>query len=273
MNEPKQIQAIPAIIGGAPAEHHLGFFNRVKSHVLTYVVDKLDERSTRIQTVFNDFIEAYADEDTLWKKEQGSEYTPLILETDEKRDQLVSGIYAGLKYYHYVGSESQKRAADKLLSKWTLFKISMKDQYEEEVDKVKQFVESLEQEADLILSVTTLGMSDHMARLKAYNLACMSLINQRNAERAQFETGAMENARRTTEAAYRAVAQTINSFAAVTFDGTSGPYDEAIDMINTDIEYYKKFLKAKEAEAAQEKAAAKVEMSSEENEETGEAEA
>jgi hypothetical protein len=35
------------------------------------------------------------------------------------------------------------------------------------------------------------------------------------------------------------MAQTINSFAVVTFDGISGPYDEAIDIINADIEYYK----------------------------------
>ena len=236
LNEPKQIIAIPASIGKEPAKLHLSFFGRIRDHVQTFIVEKLDERSRRVQTVFNDFIEAYAEEETLHKREQGSEYLPLIAEAEQKCRQYVNGIYAGLSYYYYIGTDAEKQAANKMLEKWAKNKLSTQ---EYQGERLRQFIEDVEQEADLILAVNTLRLGEHTARLKATNLSCISLINQCNNERKEIDKETMDNARKLTESTYRDMAQTINSFAVVTFDGISGPYDEAIDIINADIEYYK----------------------------------
>lgn len=215
---------------------HLSFFGRIRNHVQTFIVEKLDERSRRVQTVFNDFIEAYAEEETLYKREQGSEYVPLIAEAEQKCHQYVNGIYAGLSYYHFIGTDAEKQAANKMLEKWVQNKLSTQ---EYQGERLRQFIEDVEQEADLIMAVNTLHLGEHVARLKAFNLSCISLVNQCNNERKQIDKETMDNARKLTESTYKDMAQTINSFAVVTFDGISGPYDEAIDIINADIEYYK----------------------------------
>lgn len=245
MAEPKTVTPFVAVISGVPAVRHLSYYNRIKKRVQGFVIDDNEELvPQRFKTIFETFKTCLTAEDALWKKSQASDYTPQIQEADANRDTYVSGIHAGLNYYHFIGTEQEKQAADRILAKWQLYKISTADKYEDEGEKLSQLDDDVTNDIVLSQAVTLLNMTAHFAQMKQYNERCINLINQRNWERAGTEKKAMENARKATDAAYKALVASINSFADVYFgdEGLGQLFEQCITAINADIDYYKRYV-------------------------------
>ena len=57
----------------------------------------------------------------------------------------------------------------------------------------------------------------------------------------------MGKARAVTDAAYEDAVTVLNAFAVTEFNGQSSPYDEIIRIINSDIDYYSKYVFASTA--------------------------
>ena len=91
-------------------------------------------------------------------------------------------------------------------------------------------------------ALTALGLVGQVRTLGEQNEQCRRLVNQRNEQRSFTDNQAMQKARKVTDAAYADFVMMLNAYNVVSLGTSQGQYEQAIQIINADIDYYKQWV-------------------------------
>ena len=91
-------------------------------------------------------------------------------------------------------------------------------------------------------ALTVLGLVGQVRTLGEQNERCRRLVNQRNEQRSFTDNQTMQKARKVTDAAYADFVMMLNAYNVVSLGTSQGQYEQAIQIINADIDYYKQWV-------------------------------
>lgn len=239
----QQITLFGSEIVRLPHNRHLSFMQRMVERTQEQLVKNLpDGCPDNLKAACTTLKQRVAQEDVAFKKQLGSDLTPQIKAADEERDNTLSGIRTLCEAYTKIGTDDQKAGAAVVLKYIALYKVLGTDSYEDEGIKLQQLCDDSVKVFDFASAVTKCGLTSLFATLKRQNDACRTLINQRNEERAEQDPQAMNKCRAATDEAYADFTLLLNAYAVVENEEGYSRFNQAIAVINADIDYYKQWV-------------------------------
>lgn len=239
----KQVTPFLSAIDSLSHAKHLSYMLRIVDRAQNYLFTPLGEDfPENFKTLYFDLRSAVNGEDSAFKAQRGSDYTAQIKDADNIRDNTLSGIRSMLDALSRIGTDEQKAAVVKVQKQLDLYKLKSTDSYEEEGIKIQQFCADCKRNYQLELALKACGLYDQMKTLDEQNETCRKLVNQRNEERSYTDNQAMQKARKVTDAAYADFVMMLNAYNVVSVGSSQGQYEQAIAVINADIDYYKQWV-------------------------------
>lgn len=239
----KQVNQFLSEISHLSHAKHLSYMLRIDDRAREYLYKPLgDDFPENFKKIYSVLINAVADEDAAFKAQRGSDYTARIKEADDLRDNTLSGIRSMLDALSRIGTDEQKAAVVKVQKQLDLYKLKSTDSYEEEGIKIQQFCADCKRNYQIEKALKALNLYEQMQTLDEQNETCRTLVNQRNEERSYTDNQAMQKARKVTDAAYADFVMMLNAYNVVSFGTSQGQYEQAIAVINADIDYYKQWV-------------------------------
>ena len=215
---------------------HLSWMKRFQERLL-----QIANTPARLASVINTFQSAVGSEDEAYLVITKSDLTAPIEEADKARDNTYSGMTSMLDFMKRLGTAEQQQAAERVIERVNYHNVKISDRYEDENEKIAQLVQDLKG-GTLAADIATLNLTAPVALLEQQNQQVISLMMQRQGDRSTQESNVMGKARAVTDAAYEDAVTVLNAFAVTEFNGQSSPYDEIIRIINSDIDYYSKYV-------------------------------
>ena len=215
---------------------HISWMKRFQERLL-----QIANAPARLASVINTFQSAVGSEDEAYLVITKSDLTAPIEEADKARDNTYSGMTSMLDFMKRLGTADQQQAAERVIERVNYHNVKISDRYEDENEKIAQLVQDLKG-GTLAADIATLNLTAPVALLEQQNQQVISLMMQRQGDRSTQESNVMGKARAVTDAAYEDAVTVLNAFAVTEFNGQSSPYDEIIRIINSDIDYYSKYV-------------------------------
>ena len=231
-----QIYSNCSLISRQKNIRHLSWMKRFQERLL-----QIANAPARLASVINTFQSAVGSEDQAYLVITKSDLTAPIEEADKARDNTYSGMTSMLDFMKRLGTADQQQAAERVIERVNYHNVKISDRYEDENEKIAQLVQDLKG-GTLAADIATLNLTATVALLEQQNQQVISLMMQRQGDRSTQESNAMGKARAVTDAAYEDAVTVLNAFAVTEFNGQSSPYDEIIRIINSDIDYYSKYV-------------------------------
>ena len=231
-----QIYSNCSLISRQKNIRHLSWMKRFLERLL-----QIANAPARLASVINTFQSAVGSEDQAYLVITKSDLTAPIEEADKARDNTYSGMTSMLDFMKRLGTADQQQAAERVIERVNYHNVKISDRYEDENEKIAQLVQDLKG-GTLAADIATLNLTATVALLEQQNQQVISLMMQRQGDRSTQESNAMGKARAVTDAAYEDAVTVLNAFAVTEFNGQSSPYDEIIRIINSDIDYYSKYV-------------------------------
>ena len=231
-----QINSFFSAISRQKNIRHLSWMKRFQERLL-----QIANAPARLASVINTFQSAVGSEDQAYLVITKSDLTAPIEEADKARDNTYSGMTSMLDFMKRLGTADQQQAAERVIERVNYHNVKISDRYEDENEKIAQLVQDLKG-GTLAADIATLNLTATVALLEQQNQQVISLMMQRQGDRSTQESNAMGKARAVTDAAYEDAVTVLNAFAVTEFNGQSSPYDEIIRIINSDIDYYSKYV-------------------------------
>ena len=236
-----QIPSINYVVQRQKNIRHLSWMKRFQERLL-----QIANTPARLASVINTFQSAVGSEDEAYLVITKSDLTAPIEEADKARDNTYSGMTSMLDFMKRLGTADQQQAAERVIERVNYHNVKISDRYEDENEKIAQLVQDLKG-GTLAADIATLNLTAPVALLEQQNQQVISLMMQRQGDRSTQESNVMGKARAVTDAAYEDAVTVLNAFAVTEFNGQSSPYDEIIRIINSDIDYYSKYVFASTA--------------------------
>lgn len=215
---------------------HLSWMKRFLERLL-----QIANPPARLANTINAYQSAVGSEDQAYLVITKSDLTAPIEEADKARDNTYSGMTSMLDFMKRLGTADQQQAAERVIERVNYHNVKISDRYEDENEKMAQLVQDLKG-GTLAADIATLNLTATVALLEQQNQQVISLMMQRQGDRSTQESNVMGKARAATDAAYEDAVMVLNAFAVTEFNGQSSPYDEIIRIINSDIDYYWKYV-------------------------------
>jgi hypothetical protein len=233
----KQVMGILGRLHEQSHTRHLTFAQRIADRVKTLIIDVLGANCpAQVTNAYTGYQGAVDYEDDTFKIITKSPRTEEIQAADTTRDNTWSGVLNYLDFMQRLGSAEQQAAAKRVLERAQSYKIVNNARYEDQNTNTMQWIQQCE--GVLAADITTLNMGQYISKLKTETQAVIDLIGLRNQEMANIDPKAMQPARQATEDAYVLLVGVLNAHAITECVGGVSPYDEAINVINSDIDYY-----------------------------------
>ena len=231
-----QIPSINYVVQRQKNIRHISWMKRFLERLL-----QIANTPARLASVINTFQSAVGSEDEAYLVITKSDLTAPIEEADKARDNTYSGMTSMLDFMKRLGTADQQQAAERVIERVNYHNVKISDRYEDENEKISQLVQDLKG-GTLAADIATLNLTATVALLEQQNQQVISLMMQRQGDRSTQESNVMGKARAVTDAAYEDAVMVLNAFAVTEFNGQSSPYDEIIRIINSDIDYYWKYV-------------------------------
>lgn len=222
---------------------HLSFMQRANERFHTYLTEAFaNALPANLAAAVQLHDTCLSTEDNAYKKNLGSDLTGQLEKADTSRDETLSGIRLMSEALLRIGTPEQKAYAQQVLKKMELYKLSSSDNYEDEGIKVQQLCQDFTTDPALVAAAAACNLTDQFTLLNEQNEECRRLVNARNVERSGTDNQAMNKARKALDAAFADLAMLLNAYNVITFNGTTGTYDQCISVMNADIAYYKQWV-------------------------------
>ena len=222
---------------------HLSFMQRANERLHSYLVEAFGNTlPANLAAAVQRHDTCLSTEDSAYKKQLGSDLTALLEKADTSRDDTLNGIRMMCEALLRIGTAEQKAYAQQVLKQMDLYKVSASDSYEDEGIKVQQLCHDFTTDEGLVAAATACNLSGQFTVLNDQNEECRRLVNARNVERSGIDNQAMNKARKALDAAFSDLAMLVNAYNVVTFNGSTGTYDQCISVMNADIAYYKQWV-------------------------------
>ena len=217
----------------------LGYFGQIKD-----IVTQDAQVVTALDTVWTAFMAAYATFDDAYAQARKWLQTEEVDELDKARDGALRGFLNTGKAMLSSPNVTKQTAAKYLMFIRDKYSLSASDEYMKETTAISQMIQEMEGDAQAVAALTTTGLDEWLADLKAKNAAFLTKMNERTAEQAGQQKGIVRDSRLAAEAAYRNVVKLLNAMAICEVPA-GVDYAPAIDHLNAEVEHYRQILARK----------------------------
>ena len=224
---------------------HFQFMTDVKNSIETATPAALG-----LEPVYRGFKTKYNRLNAALAVDRGSTFTEKINDSDEKRDRYWSAVNGRLTATLHCPIAEEVEAAKALKRIFDLYGNVRKMSYNEETAALTNLTEDYEKPKNAA-HCQTVGITHWVAGLKQENKNTQELINARNAELANKESGDVKAERAGIDPEYNKIVERLNAMA--TLDMASPEAQDFIRQLNQRIIYYNDTLAAREGRNASEK--------------------
>lgn len=217
---------------------HYQFITEFKTRV-----DTATPATLNIETKMPEFNTAYSNMDTVYKKNNSSDFTPLISGADVKRDRYWSAIFMRLRATIMGPDEAEVKAAEKLKALFDLHGNVRTMPLKGESAVLTNLVQALERPKNAGYC-TTVGISNWVVALKTENLSVQDLTEQRRQETVDQDNEEYKLLREAVDTAYEKIVSRMN--ALVELEMSTPEIDNFIELTNNQISDYETELAARQ---------------------------
>ena len=165
--------------------------------------------------------------DDLFQQEQSSGITQELIDLDARRDKAFMGIKANLEAYNYHYDDRMESAARSLLFNLNNYGTNIpRMNYQAETAVIDSMLSDWETETNLINAVTTTGLTDWIAELKAGNEAFNARYLARVSESAANPATSFTSVREVATNAYKVLTAHVEAHATL---GSNATHQELVN--------------------------------------------
>lgn len=209
---------------------HFQFITDVKDGI-----DKATPAVLNLETIYPKLEAAYQQLDKVLRVDTGSVKTEQLAEADTRRDNTWSALNLRVKANLLSPIQKEVDAARLIKRVIDLYGNVSRLSYNEETGLITNLVDDLEKEENTA-HCATLGITRWIAALKEQNEAFQSLLNERNKEYANKESGDVRAARALVDPVYNEIVTRLNALVTLNMAGTE--IQDFIKELNQKIKYY-----------------------------------
>ncbi|KJF42266.1 DUF6261 family protein [Draconibacterium sediminis] len=217
---------------------HYQFITEFKTRI-----DTVTPAILNIETKMPDFNTAYDAMDTVYKKSNSSDFTPLIGGADVRRDRYWSAIYMRLRSTLMGPIESEVEAAEKLKALFDLHGNVRQMPLKGESAALTNLIQDLESR-DFGGYCNTVGILPWIEALKTENLLVQNLMEERRQESVNQNSEDYKLLRKAVDIAYENIVSRIN--ALVELEMSTPEIENFIELTNNQITDYENELTARQ---------------------------
>lgn len=217
------------------------FSTRLKAAAFTH---------TGLKALVDDFAAALAEEDKYLQLSRASSLSAEISEADGERDKCYLTVKQVASVWAGQSLDPQATAAKAVKRVVDTYKIDVRSQLDEESGKLTNFITDITT-TEMAAHLTTLGLTETVAKMKEANEKVKELLASRADERAQQVAGALKAARLRCDEIYDQLTKLIEGLSVAAEDTT--PYTTFIAGWNEEIERVKQQTSKKAATKNEEK--------------------
>lgn len=233
-------------------EEHFQFFTEFQTLVGRYDAQKLN-----ISASYAEFVNAYAQENSVLLQIRKSATTYNISELDNDREEMFRGIVFGVKSAQYHFNDTVRTAANRLAIIMAQYGNIERKSYNDESAAIGKLIQ--EARGTYAADFAATGLTEWINNLELKNKAFLDLLNKRYTEETTKTESNMKIARAATNACFYTIADRIDALALI--NGAKA-YQPFIDELNVRTEKYSNIVaqrKGKRKAAAEKAEAAKTE--------------
>lgn len=216
---------------------HYQFMTDVKN-----AIEAATPAALNMETVYPEFNTAHENLNSALLVDQGSTKTEQLIALDLKRDRTWSAVYARVRATLLCPVEEEVEAAKAVKRVFDLYGNVRSMSYNEESAALTNLVEDLEKQKNAAYC-TTMGMTHWVAALKQLNIDFIALLEARNVELANRESGDVKSVRDIIDPAYEKIVKRANALVELNMAGSE--LQTFIRQLNQRIKYYTETLAAR----------------------------
>ena len=201
------------------------------------LLDEADPRRLGVSMLYDGYVNAIIREDEALKKIVASEYTRKIKEADRARDKVYTSLATNIRTARKHYNASVVDSAEKLAMIVKSYDRVTSKPYREQTSAIYNILQEFK--GKYAPDIELLRLTEMVDELERTNKVTESLIDTRADERASANHDTMKEARKVTDAAYRAIVERINALIVV--EGEEN-YAEFVIKLNELINEYKPLL-------------------------------
>lgn len=213
---------------------HFQFMTDVRNSIR-----EITPAALNLEPVFPKFNKALSRLNATLLIDEGSVLTEKLMNLDSLRDATWSAIGARLRATLFSPIEEEVESAKILKRVFDLYGNIRNMSYNEETGALTNLIEDFEKPEN-VAHCEKLSMTHWVAALKGQNLDFQGLLDARNAELAEKDSGDVKAARAETDPLYREITDRIN--AMVTLEMATPEMESFIRELNQRIKYYEDTL-------------------------------
>lgn len=218
-------------------------------YVTTLVADK-DPVALNVKPQHDLLLLKLAELKSLYKSVQASSFSEKIIEADNWRDQILTGIITMVEAYGYHYKEDWKEAANVLQKNIGIYGSRIaKNDYQTETAKLENLTNDWRTKPEMQKAVNVLEMTEWITELANANNEFKKLYALRTDEYSQRTDENMQSKRIEVNAAYEDLCKFLNSYSVI---NSSDPvYETVTSGINTYVNQYATLTKQRKSHKAE----------------------
>ena len=209
---------------------HFQFMTDVRDGITTATPAALN-----LDNVYPGFESAYTSLDNVLRVDAGSVKTEQLVDADADRDNTWSALNLRVKATLLSPVAKEVEAAKLIKRVFDLYGNVRQESYNQETALITNLVDDLEKEENAP-HCTTMGITKWVSALKTQNIDFQTLLNERNKEYANKQSGDVKAARAIIDPIYFEIVKRLN--AMVTLEMASTEAQVFIKELNQKIKYY-----------------------------------
>ena len=211
--------------------------------VFITVMDDAGFTAAKIVALLNQLRDAFSVEDRWYMVARSSKIIALREAADKRRDNFYGRLHAIIKAWAGSGIDQMDAAATSLKTVFDLYKVKTSAQIDEESGQLDNLISDLS-DADMQAALQTLGISTLYDVMVTAHQETKGYRLEQGVEESEKVTGALKEARQTTDAIYDELTYLIEAFAKTADD--PAPYEAFIKRWNGTLKLYPQPGKNKE---------------------------
>ena len=211
--------------------------------VFITVMDDAGFTAAKIVALLNQLRDAFSVEDRGYLVARSSKIIALREAADKRRDNFYGRLHAIIRAWAGSGIDQMDAAATSLKTVFDLYKVKTSAQIDEESGQLDNLISDLS-DADMQAALQTLGISTLYDVMVTAHQETKGYRLEQGIEESEKVTGALKEARQTTDAIYDELTYLIEAFAKTADD--PAPYEAFIKRWNGTLSLYADTIKNKE---------------------------
>ena len=238
VNDFKQINPFARVVSRQTNTRHLSWMTQFRNRVQSEITEVVGQDvPTMLASAIAQLNAAVEHEDETYMLPSFKAQSEQLMQLDKERDRKYKAAKLMAKAMTSIGSAEQQQCALELLAEMDHYDVDVRVNYVEETTSMNELIQELQTEA-WQTRLAVLELKTAFDGLASINGQMQQLIDERNDGQSQIPLQALRTARAASDEAYAVCVMMVNVFSVSEQRQGVSPYDEFIDHVNQDQEYY-----------------------------------